>query len=281
MVETKIVMNKKILAALSLAILCSGLYAQTWSWEAVPMDDSRTGISMPNANNVPEAIGTVEGDTYKAPNGRVFNGGAAAAAAKLMLAAQDSVAYLKEVIGYCPDGMRHHRPESELSNMIVDCLAATTEQVTGRHVDVGLMNMGGIRVEMPEGDVLLEDIYAMLPFENYLCYVELKGSDLRALLGKIANHIEALSGVQMEIKGRKMVKVLVGGKPIRDNKVYGLATIDFLLSGGDGVSALKNSISYVQTDVLLRDAVLPYLRGLTSEGKPVAYEMDGRVKFIK
>ena len=276
-------MNMRRILAIA-AIVClfpAGLRAQKFTWEAVPMDGSRTGTAMPTASNVPEALGRVEGNTYYAPDGKIYKGGATAAAAGLMIAAQDSVAFIKEVIGVCPGGMRHHRPESELSNMIVDCVKNTTEKVTGRHVDVALINMGGIREDMPDGEVLLGDIFAMLPFENYLCYLELKGADLRAMLEKIANHVEALSGVTMEIKGRKAVKILVGGGPIKDDSVYGFATIDFLLSGGDGIAAAKNARCLIQTDVLMRDAVLPYLRELTAAGKPISYPADGRVKYVQ
>ena len=214
-------------------------------------------------------------------NGAVFKGGATAKAASLILAAQDAVAPLKEVIGYCPKAMRHYRPESELSNMIVDCIKRSTEEVTGRHVDVALANMGGIRQDLPEGDIQVGDIYAMLPFNNYLCYVAVKGADLRKMLSGIAGHVEALSGVEMEIKGHKLTKVLVGGKPIDDEKVYGLATIDFLLAGGDGISVARYAQELIQSEVLVRDAVLPYLRSLTAEGKPVSYAKDGRVKYVK
>jgi len=267
-----------IVSALSLSFV---LGAQTISWEAVPMDGSRTGTVMPDVGNADVALGVVENGVYTAPNGRQFKGGATAAVAALMLGAQDSVAYMKEVIGYCPREMRKHRPESELSNMIVDCLMAATEKEVGKHVDVGLINMGGIRSSMPEGDVLLADIYSMLPFNNHLCYITLKGSDLKALLTSIAKHVEALGGVKMEIKGGKVQKLLVGGKVIDNDKVYGLATVDFLLDGGDGISAAKNALSLTVTDLFIRDAILPYLRSMLEENRPIEYAMDGRVVFIK
>lgn len=273
-------MKKNILVILVLA-LSLPMGAQTIIWEAVPMDGSRTGTILPDADNALEALGTVRNGVYYAPNGKKYRGGATAKVAALMIEAQDSVAYMKEVIGYCPAVMEKARPESGLTNMIVDCMMSATEAAVGKHVDVGLMNLGGIRTAMPEGIVQLADIYAMLPFENYLCYVELKGYDLKALLTGIASHIQSVGGVRMEINGRKLQTLLVGGKAVENDKVYGLATVDFLLTGGDGISAAKNAQSLTVTDVLLRDAVLPYLKSLKAEGRQIEYKLDGRVVFLK
>ncbi len=272
--------QNKIIVFAAAILLAVPAYSQDYVWESVPMDGSRAGTSIPRTDNIPQALGSVHGRRYCAPNGKVYRGGSAPAVAALMIDAQDDMAQVKEYIGNCPEGMVRRKPESELANMLVDRLMATVEAETGRKVDAGLLNFGGIRCDMPAGDVIMDDILSMLPFKNYICYVALKGADLQYLLDHMAEaKMQALGGMEVVVKDHKVVKALVGGKPIEKDRTYGLATIDFLLTGGDNIFAARNAVELIQTEILMRDAVLPYLRTLTAEGKAIGYHLDGRVKY--
>ena len=272
---------KKISCAILLILCAFGLKAQSveMKWERAHMDGSRTGVTAPNADNVEQALGMVKDGIYYAPNGKVFKSGATPEVARLLIEAQPEMAAVKEYIGYSPrEVIRNTRPQNELSNLIVDRIMTKTEELTGKKVDVGLANFGGIRVDLPQGDVILDDILSMLPFENYLCYVQLRGSDLRALYQQLARTgMQVVGGVELTIKNHELVDVKVGGKPLDDNALYGLATIDFLLDGGDDIYCAKNAVELIQTKVLLRDAVLPYMRELGAAGKPIEYHLDNRV----
>ena len=273
---------KRLFVALALAcILAPTLSAQEIRWKKVPVQGELTGVTAPTATNVPEALGSVKGKTYTAPSGRKFRGGATAAAARLMLDAQAPMAKVKEVVGYCPRPMNEKKPESSLSNFLVDALMAKTASLTGRKVDIGLMNFGGIRIDMPVGDVTVDDIMSMVPFRNHLVYVALKGSDVKRLFEDMArDHIQVVGGVEVTVGKHQIIDLKVGGEPVDDDKVYGLATIDFLLDGGDRIFAARNALELIQTDVLIYDMVLEHIRNLTSEGKPIEYHTDGRVKKI-
>jgi 2',3'-cyclic-nucleotide 2'-phosphodiesterase (5'-nucleotidase family) len=272
---------KKIICTIA-ALLCAlGLSAQEFKmdWQRVHMEGSRTGVTAPDAENVKEALGEVRDGVYYAPNGKVFKKGGVVKAAKLLIAAQPEMAYVKEVICYSPkEVLRSTRPQNELSNLIVDRMMIKTAEETGKKVDVGIINFGGIRVDLPQGNVLLDDILSMLPFENYICYVQLKGSDLRNLYKQFAQTgMQVVGGVELTIKDKELVDVKVGGKPLDDKALYGLATIDFLLDGGDDVFCGRNAVDLVLTKTLLRDALLPYLRELGAQGIPVEYHVDNRV----
>ena len=169
-----------LLLALSLAVLPAGAFG--FKWKSVPVDASRTGVTCPSADNVPEAMGRMEGRRYVAPNGRVFKGRSATAkVAKLMLDAQPGMATVKEVVGYCPTGLERGGDESLLGDWTVDILMAAAEKEFGRKVDIGVMNHGGIRIDMPQGEVLMDDLMSMFPFKNYLAMVTMKGTEVKAL----------------------------------------------------------------------------------------------------
>ena len=281
MAQTELNM-RKALSVLALAcILSSTLSAQEIKWKKVPVNGELTGVTAPTATNVTEALGSVKGKTYTAPNGRRFRGGATASAARLMLEAQPPMAKVKEVIGYCPRPMNEKKPESSLSNFLVDALMAKTAELTGRKVDIGLMNFGGIRIDMPEGDVTVDDIMSMVPFRNHLVYVALKGSDVKYLFEELAKGpMQVVGGVELTVSKHQLIDLKVGGEPVDDEKTYGLATIDFLLDGGDRIFAARNAVELIQTDMLIYEMVLEHIRNLTAEGKDIEYHTDGRVKKI-
>ena len=249
-------------------------------WEKMAIDGHRTGVTAPTADNVAEAIGVVDARTgvYTAPNGRVFTGGCTPEVATLLINAQPKMAEVKEVIGFSTKAMVAHAPESELSNMVADVLREQAAKTVKRRVDFAITNFGGIRVDMPEGNVTLDDIRSMFPFVNKICYVELKGEDLLNLLNQLAEtKMQCVSGVKMVVNNHKLESVEIGGKPLDVKKYYGVATVDFLLDGGDGISVAKNARKLIQTDEIIGKVMEAYVRKLTAEGKAIEYSTDGRV----
>lgn len=245
------------------------------------MDGRRTGVTAPNAENVSQALGTVSDSSYLAPNGTVWEQGSATyAVANDLIAVQPLMKELKTVVGYASEDMEAHAPESELSNWWVDTMMADVARLTKKKVDVGVLNFGGIRTSLSQGEILLDDFVSMFPFKNDLVYVALKGSDLQEVFNTIAaSRPFVLGGVKMVVKQHQIDTLLVGGKPIDPNKVYGVATVDFLLDGGDGLTVGKNAKELKDTDVRVIDAVLADIYKLQAAGKPLEYFTDGRLTY--
>ena len=261
-----------------LAVSCRSQHAFHYGWSRIATDGSRTGVVMASAERVAQAMGTLSDGVYTAPSGRTFRGGATPVVAAVVLAAQDSMATLKQVIGRSEHGMVKSRPESALSDWAVDVLMAETARLTGRRVDFGVLNFGGIRVDMPAGDILRDDIESMFPFRNRICYLELYGRDIRALLEQMAaGKMQVVGGVRVSVRDGKLRGVTIGGKPLVDGKKYGVCTIDFLLNGGDGLFVAKNAVRLDILDPYIKEVMLPYVQRQTAEGRAVDYQTDGRV----
>lgn len=276
---------KRILLTISfLVVATAAMTAQEYKWSYAEVDGSRTGCTTPSKDNVAQAIGTFEGSTYVAPNGTKHKKSSAAAkTAKVVLEAQAPMARVKDVVAYSTEFMDKGFPESPLSNWLIDILIAKTANLTGKPVHMGVTNFGGIRADMPQGEVILDDLLSMFPFKNYLVYLEHKGSTIRSWLESMAQkHVEVLGGVRIVIKDRKLVSVEINGEPLDDDKVYGVATVSFLLEGGDGLFLAKDALSmteYKDMDVI--DAVLEHVYAETAAGRPIEYKTDGRVTIIK
>lgn len=273
-------MRKLLFLAIALVLSSVLLPAQEYRWEVVPMDASRTGCVSPSKDNVPEALGTFRRGRYVTPDGTVYKRNSIVArTAREVLEAQPEMARVKDVIGYSTRAMSAHRPESELSNWFIDLLMRKTEQVSGKKVHIGITNFGGIRIDMPQGDIILDDMLSMFPFKNYLAYVEHTGKQIRTILEEMAAHkFQVLGGVKVVADDGKLVSVEIDGEPLDDEKIYGMATISFLLDGGDGLSLEHDAVSVtVFEDIQIIDAVLEHVYAETASGRPIEYQTDGRV----
>ena len=259
-----------------LLMLSTGLGAQnfTYDWDVLPVDGSRTAVTAYD-------MGHMKGKKFITPDGRKIKKGTAPKVARIMLEAQDAMAEVKEVVGYSTEEMVRRRPESGISNMIIDVMMDYMRDKYGKPVDVGIYNYGGIRVDMPKGNIIRDDIMSMLPFTNSPVWLALKGSEIRSWFEYMAEHsMQVVGGARLVVKDHKLVEATIGGEPIDDNKVYGLVTIDFLLNGGDGLSLARNAKEMITDELLARDVLLQYVKGLTAAGKNVEYKTDGRVVFL-
>ena len=171
---------------------------------------------------------------------------------------------------------REPNSENALGGWMADCYKENLG------TDVALQNGGGIRAEIPAGPVTLRTIFSVMPFDNALVKLVMKGSDLRAVfdygvgMGKIAQ----FSGANIEYyrpkpAGERLASVSVGGAPLDDAKIYSIATLDFLTSGGDGYSAFDRFVSSEATGVLARDLLNECARKHGTVSVPAA----GRLKL--
>ena len=245
-------------------ILCSvSLAAQEYSWESEDMDGSRTAA-------------LEKGEIKLKKNS------AAAKTIALVEAAQPAMARVKEVIGHSTEALSKSYPQSKLSNWTVDTIMEKVASLSGKKVDVGFANFGGIRVDMPQGDILLDDILSMFPFKNNLVYIEHKGSTLRGIFEWMAStRVQPIGGVEMVVQDGKLESLLIGGEPLDDDKVYVVSTNSFLLNGGDGFFLAKDAVDMKIYDELVLDAMLESIRKFTAQGLPFEYKLDSRVIIKK
>ena len=273
-------MVKAKLTALCLLAAVSCSQGPRMEWKRVPMDGSRTGVVPVTAENVDTALGTFE-DDYIAPNGRHFTEGATPEVAALLMDVQPRMAHLKEVVGHSARLLVNIRTECDLplGNIVADALREKGSAYFGVPMDFAISNYGGIRNPLPEGAILMDDVEAMFPFKNYMCYAKVRGSNLQRLLEQLAKTqaFQAVSGCKVKVKAHELAEAEVGGEPIDPKRLYNVTTIDFLLSGGDGIAIGALAEDVVLTDVLVKDVMLEYFQKMEAAGKVVDGQKDGRV----
>lgn len=184
------------------------------------------------------------------------------------------------VIGHAAVRLEAYRPESPLSNLIADILVQNAEAKAGIKADVGIMNMGGIRNILNEGEITVGSIYEIAPFQNALVVVSMRGDVLLELFSNIAAaHGEGLSGAKLVIsKEGELISAKVGGKPVQPDKEYHVVTIDYLAEGNDRLDAFKKAFTKTEPEnVILRDLIIDYVKQCDARGKFVDAEVEGRI----
>lgn len=188
--------------------------------------------------------------------------------------AVDSI--MSPVLGESLVGMSGGRPESLLSNWAADVLVEYSDFEDGRRADMGLVNVGGLRNNMPQGTVRRGDIILISPFDNRLAIVHLKGSDLLNLFRDIAAvHGEGVSReVRLVItKDGKLIEAKVGGQPVDPERTYRIATLDYLAEGNDRLYSLKQAQRLDVSNLFTRDCMMRYVK----EHSPITSKLEGRI----
>ena len=187
-------------------------------------------------------------------------------------------ARMNVVIGRAAVTMKGHAPESLLSNFSADVYRETASNYLGKEVDIAVVNLGGLRTVVPAGNITIGKVFELMPFENELVIVWLKGEKLNDLLQYFAGMGgQGVSGLHMEISNGKAVHVSVNGKPIEPDKLYSISTNDYLAGGNDQMIQLAQNEKRVNTGIKVRDMLLEYIKSETQKGHAIQAKLDGRI----
>ncbi|MBS1549869.1 MAG: 5'-nucleotidase C-terminal domain-containing protein [Bacteroidetes bacterium] len=150
---------------------------------------------------------------------------------------------------------------SKLGNLLADYTLQGAEDWGLKNgvtkIDAAVINIGGIRTIIPAGDILTKQIYEVMPFENELVIVQLKGSDLEALFDYYAKTEKnnPVAQLTIETKNHQIQKKLINGKPVDPQAMYAIATSDYLALGGDDMAFFAKG-KMMSTGIKLRDLYL-------------------------
>lgn len=143
---------------------------------------------------------------------------------------------IEPVIGSLTDRLiRKYRTESSLGSFVADVIRDSAG------ADVGLTNAGGLRADLPAGDVTLGQIRDALPFLNSVVTVEMSGAQLVEILEQglsLERGMIQVSGLEAVVDldrrpGSRLVELSIGDRPLDETRTYSVATNSFLAEGGD------------------------------------------------
>ena len=176
---------------------------------------------------------------------------------------------MDEVIGVAEEDMETGIPQGTLGNFVSDLMLNYTREKVDSNVLIALVNNGGLRAPIRKGNITIGTIYELMPFDNELVILSLRGSTLDSLVAYITtvflnqNNVKSVfpfSGLVINLNKMGTYSVSIDGEPLHPSKIYHLVTSDYLADGGDNLAILKNASSYKQTGVLLRDLLISRIR---------------------
>ena len=189
---------------------------------------------------------------------------------------------MNKVIGYASVDIPKAKPESLMGNFFCDALLTISSDYFKIKPDLCIMNYGGLRIPvLSKGDITIGRIYELMPFDNFLVLMKIKGSVLQEVL----NHIDSdggwpVSGIKMKIVNGKAYEVFINNELLQDEREYQLLISDYMADGGDKLEMLKN-ISYDNSGVFVRDAVISYIILQTANNNNIHPILDNRIQYAE
>jgi 2',3'-cyclic-nucleotide 2'-phosphodiesterase (5'-nucleotidase family) len=211
---------------------------------------------------------------------------------KMLEAYAPKVRALGEVIGKLKGDLRKAGVGAgSLGNFVTDGLRAEAGRKLGKPVVLAVTNSGGLRKSViTEGDLRLQDIFELLPFENALVAFDLTGAQVIDLLRGVVGRRDAQSGARIKYKlnaqkrpEMQTVKLLIDGQEVEIDPatIYTVISIDYLLrvTGGDYAAVLSQAKNIRPLGLTMRDALTQYVKAETAAGREIKSTLDGRFVF--
>ena len=174
---------------------------------------------------------------------------------------------MNEVLSYAVDtySKRDGDYNTAIGNLMADAVFELSNPIfksrTGKNLDIVLLNHGGIRSILPKGNITTKSAYSLMPFENSVVVLPLKGSVIMEMTSylKAFKKAHPISGLELVLNADNTYrKILVGGKLVDPTKTYYVATNDYLYNGGDRMYFLKKSDTLYDLNYKIRNILLDY-----------------------
>ncbi|MGI5920993.1 MAG: bifunctional metallophosphatase/5'-nucleotidase [Syntrophomonadaceae bacterium] len=183
---------------------------------------------------------------------------------------QKEIAVLKnEIIGSAAHDLVHERGRvSVLGSWFTD----TMRQTAG--ADIALQNGGGLRTSIPAGNITIGKVWELLPFDNTLVTMNLKGSQILKIMEYGINNPDygsiQYSGLKVTYnpllpQGQRIVKaILTDGSALNPDKTYRVVTNDFMAGGGDGYTMFLEGTDIADMHQPVRDIFIEVIKKLNT-----------------
>lgn len=192
---------------------------------------------------------------------------------------QQLEADMNQVIGHSETRLTKPGTQAEtlLGNFFTDALLHEGRKLDPE-IDFAFGTKGGLRIELPKGDITKGHIFELMPFENQLVILELTSEKVEQLANYIAaSNGQPLSGMRMQIRNGKASNIIIGTRPLQKNKTYKLLTYDYLANGGDNSKGLDQPVNRIDFQQKVRETLIEHITALTRAGQSINTKLDGRV----
>jgi 5'-nucleotidase / UDP-sugar diphosphatase len=180
--------------------------------------------------------------------------------------------------------------ECPMGNLVAD---AMLDRVKDQGVTIAIQNGGGLRASIDAGEVTMGEVLTVLPFQNTLATFQVTGAQIVAALENGVSLVEDGAGRFPQVAGLKytfdttkdagsrVTEVLVaegdGFVPIDPEKLYGVATNNYVRTGGDGFRMFVDAQNAYDFGPPLENVVADFMAAQSDAYAPYT---DGRITRI-
>lgn len=175
----------------------------------------------------------------------------------------------------------------DIQQLVADAFLEQGQRFGG--ADISLQNAGGVRIDIPAGDITVGKVYTLLPFKNTLYRLQLTGAQVRAALedgidsvlnGTGSGAYPYTGGLRFDVDMNQARGSRIGNPEVRDASGnwkpldpaanYRLITNNFTADGGDKYDTLKAIPAAQREDTFLdyADSFLQYVRSRSPLARP-------------
>ena len=173
---------------------------------------------------------------------------------------------MDSVISYAPEtySKSDGKYNTAIGNFMADAVFSEGNPIfnqrTGKNIDFVILNHGGIRAIISKGNITTRTAYEVMPFENSVIVASIKGEQVNKMMAylskaKRAHPISHQLQLILDSNGG-IVSATVHGEPIDPNKIYHVATNDYLYNGGDGMDFFQPNQGVNVLDYKIRNVLI-------------------------
>lgn len=169
---------------------------------------------------------------------------------------------------------RDPQGESNLGNVVTDAY----REATG--AEVALQPGEGLKGDLPAGPVTLGDLFALLPAREHLILMEISGARLEQAVAQMVRsrqEVVQISGIELLVagtgKGKQVLEVRSGGKPLAPGRIYRVA-MPATLALDPRIGAFSGARNRTDTFVRAADALARWFES----HKEAEGGLEGRIR---
>ncbi len=174
---------------------------------------------------------------------------------------------LDSIISFCPETLDKNKGEwqTNIGNFMADACLELANPIffkrENKKIDITLFNHGGIRSIIPKGKITKRNAFEVMPFENSLIVVALKGDKIKALAQHIITEKKPhpINGLSIYLnKNNEITNILFNEKSIDETKIYYVLTSDYLSNGGDNMTFFLKNEGTFDLNYKIRNVLIDY-----------------------
>ena len=172
-----------------------------------------------------------------------------------------------QIIGYATETLTRYG-SSGGDSMLGNFTAEAMRFYPGVETEIALTNTLGIRADISEGEITVDDLFNSMPFDNTITTMFLSGREVQELLDYNAwrstergcNSQAQVAGMTLDLvcdaDNPRAENIKINGKDLDPDSTYELATNNYIAHGGSGFDVLERNTTQVDTGISIRDVVM-------------------------